>query len=526
VSELVARILEREPDWTSLPAATPPRVRELLRRCLRKDAEARPRDMRDVRLELEQVAAGAPESGKAREKSIAVLPFENLSGPDDEYFSDGMTDEILNALAHLQGLRVAARTSCFAFKGRRENLRVVGEKLDVDTVLEGSVRRAGARIRITVQLANAADGYQLWSERYDREMTDVFELQDEIAEAVATRLRGTLHGPVDGSGPRRGTHDLEAYELFLKGRALQNKRGRFMPEAIECLERAIALDPNYAEAMAWLSNSYRLMGTFGTAPPREAMPKAKQIAERALAIDSSLAEAWATIACVVEQYERDFEGASQVWERALATDPRHGRSRIQRALWAYCRGSFSGAEAAAEADRAVREDPFNSWVGAMNSYLLGMAGSHEESIAEAERALSLDAESDFARWNLVRGHSWAGRYERALEMMPALLRESGRSQWALGLLAWTYGKAGRAGASRAAYDEIEARSRHEFMSSFWLATAAAAAGLMDQAIGYIERAVAERDPLVLWANVTPFWDTLRAHRAFAAAVRPVWGSDG
>src|SRR5262252_2447911 len=184
--DLIARILEREPDWSALPEATPARAREILKRCLRKDADARPRDIRDVRLELQEVAAGG-RSERSSEKSVAVLPFENLSGPEDEYFADGVTDEILNALAHLEGLRVAARTSCFAFKGRREDLRAIGERLDVATVLEGTVRRSGTRLRITVQLANAADGYQLWSERYDREMTDVFAVQDEIAHAIAAR---------------------------------------------------------------------------------------------------------------------------------------------------------------------------------------------------------------------------------------------------------------------------------------------------------------------------------------------------
>ncbi|MEO6462977.1 MAG: serine/threonine-protein kinase, partial [Candidatus Eisenbacteria bacterium] len=159
VSDLIARILERDPDWPALPAGTPPRVREILRRCLRKEAEARPRDIRDVRLELEEISSGGAKGDAAREKSIAVLPFENQGGPDDGYFADGVTDEILNALAQVKGLRVAARTSCFAFKGRREDLRLVGEKLDVGTVLEGTVRRSGSRLRITVQMVNAADGY-------------------------------------------------------------------------------------------------------------------------------------------------------------------------------------------------------------------------------------------------------------------------------------------------------------------------------------------------------------------------------
>ncbi|MFN8178974.1 MAG: protein kinase [bacterium] len=520
-ADLLAKILEREPDWALLPAGTPPRAREILRRCLRKEADDRPRDIRDVRLELADLASGPAKSG-AHEKSVAVLPFENLSGPDDEYFADGMTDEILNALSHLDGLRVAARTSCFAFKGRREDLRAVGEKLDVATVLEGSVRRAGPRLRITVQLVNAADGYQLWSERYDREMTDVFELQDEIASAIATRLRVSLHGDAERGRGGAGTRNLEAYELLLRGRALHAKRGRFLPQAIDCLEKAIALDPRYAEALGLLSDSYRLMATFGVAPSADATRKAKRLAEQAIAIDPEQAEPWSTLACVEEQYEWNFALAEVHWQRALALDPRHSRARAQRALWGCFRGALSVAEARSEAKRAVDDDPLNSWVVAMHSYMLGVGGWHEESLAEAERAISLDADSFFSQWNLMRGHAWMGRPDRAIALAPAILAESGRHQWVLALLAWTYAQVGRIEAARAVRDEMEGRSRHEFVSPFWLATAASAAGLPDEAIRLAERAVAEHDPLILWSRVTPFWDELRKHPRFEEVVRAVW----
>ena len=522
VPDLIAKILEREPDWASLPAGTPPRAREILRRCLRKDAEARPRDIRDVRLELEELAAGGTKGDAAREKSIAVLPFENQSGADDEYFADGVTDEILNALAQVEGLRVAARTSCFAFKGRREDLRLVGEKLDVATVLEGTVRRSGSRLRITAQLVNAADGYQLWSERYDREMTDVFAVQDEIANAIVSRLRGAMHAEADRSRARGGTKNLEAYELVLKGRALQTKRGRFMPKAIECFERAIALDPQYAEALAWLADSYRLMGVFGTSPFAEVMPKSKALAERALAIDSGLAEAWSTLAAVEEQYERNFARSQTLYDHALEVDPRNSRARAQRTLWRAIRGAISIDVALAETQRAVQDDPLNAWVGGMHSQILGIVGEHERSIAEAERSIELDPDSFFAHWNVMRSHAWAGHYDRAIAEAPALFGASGRHQWALGLLAWTYGKAGRADQARATYDELEARSRHEFVAPSWLSVAAGAAGLAEEAIRFAERAVAEHDPLVLWARSLPFWDSIRAHPRFHDVMRGVW----
>jgi serine/threonine-protein kinase len=521
-ADLLAKILERDPDWGLLPAGTPTRAREVLKRCLRKEADDRPRDIRDVRLELAEAAAGPTKGEAAREKSVAVLPFENLSGPDDEYFADGITDEILNALSHLDGLRVAARTSCFAFKGRREDLRAVGEKLDVATVLEGSVRRAGARLRITVQLVNVADGYQLWSERYDREMTDVFELQDEIANGIATRLRVSLHGEAERGRGRAGTRNLEAYELLLRGRALHARRGRFLPQAIDCLERAVALDPDYAEALGLLSDSYRLLSTFGAAPSSAATLKAKTLAERAIAIDPEQAEPWATLACVEEQYEWNFTLAEAHWRRALALDPRHARARAQRALWAYFRGAMPALEARAEAKRAVDDDPLNSWVVAMHSYMLGLGGWHQESLLEAERAVTLDADSFFSQWNLLRGHASIDRYDHAIALAPRVLAESGRHQWVLGLLAWIYGKVGRVEAARAVRDELEGRSRHEFVSAFWLATAAASAGLLEEATRQTQRAVNEHDPLILWSRVTPLWQPIREDPGFETLVQPVW----
>jgi serine/threonine-protein kinase len=523
VSDLIARILEREPDWAALPAGTPARVREVLRRCLRKDAESRPRDIRDVRLELAEIAAGAGGAASAaREKSIAVLPFENLSGADDEYFADGITDEILNALAHLDGLRVAARTSCFAFKGKREDLRSVGEKLEVDTVLEGTVRRAGPRIRITTQLVNAADGYQLWSERYDRELTDVFELQEEIAKAISTRLRGAMADESVKSRARSGTKNLEAYELFLKGRALQIRRGRFMLEAQACFEKAVALDPQYAEALAWLSDTYRLNGIFGMAPHGQVMPRAKDLAQQALAIDPGVPEALATLACVVEQFEWKFAEANHIWERAIAANPRMGQVRVQRALWAYLIGHLNEDQARVEVQRANQDDPLNAWVASMGSFLSSFIGDHEQALAEAERSHALDPESYFAHWGRMRALTFAGQYEPAIALAPALLNASGRHPWTLGLLAWCYGQRKLEDKARAVYDELEGRSRHEFVSDFWLATSASSAGLVEEAGRHARRAIAGHDPLVIWMRKAPLWGAVRRDPEIESLFRGVF----
>jgi serine/threonine-protein kinase len=518
-SDLMARILEREPTWSALPAGLPARARDVLRRCLAKDADARPRDMRDVRLALaESLSAGR--AGAAAEQSIAVLPFAFSGGADDEFFADGITEEILNALGHIAGLRVAARSSSFSFKGRSEDLRAVAEKLDVRTVLEGSVRRAGTRLRISAQLVNAADGYQLWSERYDREQADVFELQDEIATALASKLQLTL-----GGGPERvarGTKSAEAYELFLKGRAALYRRGRYILEAQDFFERALALDPGYAEALGWLSDTYRLHGTFSVAPPHEMMPRAKETALRALALDPNVAEAYATLADVQAQYEHDFAAAERSWRRTFELDPRHTRARCERALWLIESGKLAVEESEREIREAVADDPLNAWAIGMLSLLCGMTDRHDESIAAGHAAVEIDPGNFFAQWNRMRAYVWAGRHEEALALGPALLTSAGgRHPWTLVLHVLAHAGLGHAEAALAAYQELEARSRWEYVGAAWVAAAAAALGRLDEGMAHARRAVRERDPFVLHALSMPWWAPLRQHPEFDSLVAEI-----
>src|SRR5205814_10347570 len=226
------------------------------------------------------------------EKSIAVLPFTNMSSdPEIEYFGDGIAEEIINALAQLPGLRVAGRSSAFSFKGKREDLRVIGDKLSVGTVLEGSVRKAGAQLRITAQLVNVADGYHLWSERFDREPEDVFAIQEEIARTIAERLQVSLAGSDQMTLVRPHTENLEAYQLYLKGRGFINRRGVALWQALEAFRAAFELDPQYALASAGLADAYTLLGLYGVLSPRDALPQARAAARRSVELGPELAEA-------------------------------------------------------------------------------------------------------------------------------------------------------------------------------------------------------------------------------------------
>ena len=373
-----------------------------------------------------------------------------------------------------------------------------------------------------MQLVNAADGYQLWSERYDREMTDVFAVQDEIANAIATRLRGRdARRRRSEPGPRR-TKNLEAYELLLRGRALQTKRGRFLPQAIACFEQAIALDPDYAEALAWLSDSLPADGHVRRRSVRGGHAEG-EAAGRARARDRpgagrGLGDAGGRRGAVRAQLR-----ALRLAVRTRASiDPRHSRARAQRALWRVLRGAMTD-EAVAEVRRAVQDDPLNSWVGGMHSYMLGIAGRHEESIVEAERSMGLDPDSFFAHWNVMRAYAWpASTTARSRRPRPSWWTPAAHP-WALGLLAWTWTRRVPRTAPGACYDEMEGRSRHEFVSPAWLSSAAASAGLQEEAIRWIGRAVTERDPLVLWSRRLPFWDPIRMDPRFVEIMKTVWG---
>jgi hypothetical protein len=203
-------------------------------------------------------------------------------------------------------------------------------------------------------------------------------------------------------------------------------------------------------------------------------------------------------------------------------NPKNGRARSQRTLWAICRDRFSDEEAQAEVSRAIQDEPLNGWVRTMGSHFLGFLRRHEESITEAKRALAIDSDSYFSIWNLMRAHAWAGHYDRAIELGPAVLNASNRHQWGLGTLAWAYGMSGRRDLARAVFDEMDGRSRHQFLSPFWLSTGAFAAGLPDQVLRFVERAVAERDPMIIWGRKSPYWDEMRKLPGLIELTRPVW----
>src|ERR1700732_5215041 len=284
----------------------------------------------------------ARQPSREQQRSIAVLPFVNMSSDqENEYLSDGISEDLLNALSWIEGLRVAARTSCFAFKGRNEEIRKIGDALGVETVLEGSLRRVDTKLRITAQLIKVADGFSLWSERFDREMQDVFAIQDDITRAIMAALKLRLAGRSDQPLFKLQTTNPEAYELYLKGRFYWNQRGIGLRKALHYFELALIEDPDYALAMTGLSDTYNLLSWYGDLPPAEATPKAIAAAKRAVQLDPQLAEAHTSLGFCQLCHNWDRAGGERKYRRAIELNPRTTPARYWLG-WLY---SFAGGPA-------------------------------------------------------------------------------------------------------------------------------------------------------------------------------------
>ena len=519
---LAKRLTLTAPRLATVRRDVPTAIDAAVHRALARDPADRFESLRAFVSAFDQDAVAAAPA----DKSIAVLPFTSMSAdPDDEFFADGITEEIINVFVNVEGLRVAARTSCFAFKGKHEDLRAVADKLGVGMVLEGSVRKAGARMRITAQLINASDGYHVWSERYDRELTDVFAVQDEIAAAIATRLEAKLAPGTDTASP---TANLEAYDLFLKGRALQWMRGPNIVHAAECFEQAVARDPDFAEAHAWLADSYRLHAIYGIAPAKVMMPKARAEAKRALQHDETQVEAFATLANVVACYDLDYEGSMALTDRALALDDRHVRALCEGAMIAACfdGSSDTWARCAADVRRAYEIDPLSAWAAAMKAIVLGIVGAADEAVEAAKASIDIDPKNFTGRWSLAEVLAMAGRHAEALHAAEPALVMSGRHPWALAVSAASHTALGDRAAADAIYQELLSRSKTAYVETALLAATAAAAGRIPEGLDHARASMDAREAFLVYWRRLPAWVAFRADPHGCALLEAYKGAGG
>jgi serine/threonine protein kinase/tetratricopeptide (TPR) repeat protein len=442
-------------------------------------------------------------------RAIAVLPFVNASAdPENEYFSDGITDELITALTKVEGLQVASRTSVFALKGAREDVRALGARLNVSAIIEGSVRRAGQRLRITAQLTGVRDGRTLWSERYDRELADVFAIQDEIARTIVDTLRATLLQDLGDPTPVRYTANLKAYQLYLKGRYSWNRRTpAAIAEGIRYFEAATAEDAGYALAYTGLADSYALQLDYRGAPVREGFERARAEAQHALALDETLAEAHTSLAWVTFIYDWDWPLAGQHFRRAIELNPRYSVARQWHSWFQVAMGHTDLA--IAEGRQAIALDPASVSIRRSLGWLYYYARQPDLAFEQLRRAVAMNptAEENHRLLGLtyLQVGQWdeaaaAFREARAISESPALA-EAG-----LGAVAAARGRPEEA---RAILAGLEARRGDAYVSPVALVMVYSALGDADRAFDWLDCAYEERRGWLAYLNVEPMLDSLR-----------------
>ncbi len=456
-----------------------------------------------------------PGGGAAQPASAAVLPFADLSETkDQEYFSDGLTDELITALSKVPGIRVVARTSSFQFKGRDVDVRDVGRRLNVGAVLEGSVRRSGNRVRISAQLVNAADGYQLWADAYDRELKDVFAVQEDIARAIISALRVRLGTTGSEALRARPTGDLAAYDLYLKGRFAWNQRTAVgMREAVRYLEQAVARDSGFALAWAALADAYVLVIPYGDASREATWPKARAAAGRALALDSTLGEAHTALAYGTMIYDWDWPAAEASFRRAIAVDSTYPTGHQWYADFLWGRGRLE--EALQQMQLAQRLDPLSLVIGSelgATYYLLRRFDTAEQRLRET---LALDANYPHTLYLIGLVYLQQRRYQEAIDAMRRALDLAGFQEDLAGALAYAYAVSGDHAAATRYTAEIQQRLANGGVGLFALALAYTGQGDLNRAFEYLHRAIDVRDAYLPEDFFDPLLDPLRADARFA-----------
>lgn len=562
---VAAHLRDAPPALDARRPDLPPAVVELVMRCLEKDPDRRPSSAAEL---VDALEAIGPSSGstatfrrlrrsprrvgmlaaaavlgaialvllaplithRGEPRSLAVLPFANLSGdPGNDYLGDGISEELISGLSRLPGVRVAARTSSFAFKGRSVDLATIGRTLDADVVLAGSVRRSGTRLRVSAELTRARTGRVLWSETYDRQFDDVLAVQEEIARAIADALEvGALAG--EGSGAnvaaaggrmrRRPTSDITAYELYLRGRfEWSRRRLESLRAALALYDSATRLDPSFALAHAGIADAYIVLGNWGYVAAAEAGERSLAAARRAVAVDSTLAEGHASLASVLCTYVWDWPASERAFTRSIQLNPGLATTRY---FYSRCLlGHGRVADATAQAREALRLDPLNAHIATALASALMVAGRSDSAIQVAERALRHDPANAAARFWLATAYVDRQNLEKADEVARAMSPEERRSPLMVSLTGSLAAlSSDRATAGRA----IATLSTSPDANAFAIAMVHAALGDRDAAMRWVQRAERERsDGLVVFARVIPWLEPLRADPRFQATLARVRG---
>jgi serine/threonine protein kinase/tetratricopeptide (TPR) repeat protein len=506
-------ILNEEPEPISrVRKDVPFGVEKILETCLQKDPLNRYVDMEALISDLKfidmmdrtQTIRSIPtEEGPP---SIAVLPFVNMSAdPEQDYFCDGLAEELINSLTKIKDIKVVARTSAFAFKGKTIDVREIGKKLNVEKVLEGSVRKSGNRLRITAQLINVADGFHLWSEKFDREMEDVFAIQDEISLAIVDNLKLRLLKKEEEALLKRYTEDPEAYNLYLKG--IYNLRmytAEGFQEAIKYFEQTLKKDPNYAFAYYGLAEVFYAISYWANVPPHEAYPKAKEYAKKAIDMDEDIGEAHAALGLVYTFYDWDWSEASRELKKALELNP--SSAIIHMSYSWFLSLTEKHEEAIFEAKRAQELDPLSPLIISHIGLACVYGSQYDKAIHELKAGMILAPDFYLMHYYLGMAYRAKSMRKEAIAEYEKAVNLSGKAPWPALMLATNYFESGLTSQGEELLRNLEQRAKQEYLPPLGFTYIYYVRNDLEKAYHWTERACEEKDSFLPWCAIIPIED--------------------
>ncbi|HYE65185.1 MAG TPA: hypothetical protein VD966_06365 [Pyrinomonadaceae bacterium] len=454
--------------------------------------------------------------------SLVVLPLVNASADTEmEYFSDGITESIINSLSQLPKLRVVPRSTVFRYKGLDADPQEVGRELGVRAVLTGRVLQLGDLLVIKTELVDVAQDSQLWGEQYRRKLTDIFELEEEIAKEISGKLRLRLSGEEKKKLVKRYTDNTEAYDLYLKGRYYTNKRTReWIMKGIECFKRATDLDPNYALAYAGMADAYAfLASSTGGLAPVESYPRAKAAALKALEIDDDLAEAHTSMGFSHLLYDWDFAGAEREFKRAIKLNPSYANAHDGYAF--YLKAMGLQEEAIRECQRAQKLDPLSLYTNVSLGWAYYFARQFDRAIEQGQKALEMDPRFDFAYWIKGLAYAQQGMAEEAIAALNQAVILTGGGLTFMGHLGYTYALAGRRAEAQLVIADLEELAREKYVSAYYFAIIHLGLDEPDQTFDWLERAYQERSGFLTYLKVEPMFERLRSDTRFTDLLRRI-----
>ncbi|MEK6288658.1 MAG: protein kinase [Acidobacteriota bacterium] len=538
-TDVIVAIVAKEPaPLGQFAPNVPNELERIVTKALAKDREERYQSAKDLlidlkrlkqRLEVEAEISRSFPSGIERQSSgelpkllpsIAVLPFANTSAdPDNEYFCEGLAEELINALAKLDGLRVMARTSAFSFKGKNADVREIGMKLNVSSVLEGSVRKVGNRLRIMAQLINVADGYHIWSERYDRQMEDIFDIQDELSLAITNALKVRLLDTERAALLQRRIDNPEAYRLYLLGRFHLNKyTEEGCKKAVEYFEQAIGIEPGYAPAYSGLADSYRRLWIFGYIPPDKTVPQWKTAAAKALELDDTLAEAHVSLASLKCLYDWDWRGAELEFKRGIELDPNNPLAYQNYGYVFIARGQME--EALAQSRRALELDPLSMTQNTHMGYILAYARQYDRALERGRKIIEIEPRHHGGYTLMGYAYRAKEMYNEALEVIQKSIALGGGAV-AMIIAAGSYAGMGKLDEARQGLDKLLAIRQQKYMPAYFIASIYSALGDTDRAFDWLEKAYEEHNGFLVFLKVQQSFDRLHSDPRFNELLRRI-----